>query len=32
MVALAMSFAIIFPNLTVLFKSMAENMILFVEQ
>jgi flagellar biosynthetic protein FliR len=32
MVALGMSFAIIFPNLTVLFKSMAENMILFVEQ
>jgi flagellar biosynthesis protein FliR len=32
MVAMAMSFAIIFPNLTLLFKSMAENMILFVEQ
>jgi flagellar biosynthetic protein FliR len=31
MVALGMSFAVIFPNLTLLFKSMVENMILFVE-
>jgi flagellar biosynthetic protein FliR len=32
MVALGMSFAVIFPNLIFLFKSMAENMLLFVEQ
>jgi flagellar biosynthesis protein FliR len=32
MIALGMSFAVIFPNLMGLFKSMAENMILFVEQ
>jgi flagellar biosynthetic protein FliR len=32
MVALGMSFSVIFPNLILLFKSMVENMILFVEQ
>jgi flagellar biosynthetic protein FliR len=31
MIALGMSFAVIFPNLTLLFKSMTENMLLFVE-
>jgi flagellar biosynthesis protein FliR len=31
MVALGMTFAVIFPSLTSLFKNMAENMLLFVE-
>jgi flagellar biosynthetic protein FliR len=32
MVALGMTFAVILPNLSSLFKSMAKNMLLFVEQ
>ncbi|MBK7455142.1 MAG: flagellar biosynthetic protein FliR [Anaerolineales bacterium] len=31
MIAMGMTFAVILPNLTTLFKSMIENMLLFVE-
>jgi len=31
MIAMGVTFAVILPNLTVLFKSMIENMLLFVE-